>query len=527
MRKVFFAAFFSIYAISAIAQANNTRGALIDIKQYEYHLTLNDADNSIKGKAVISVRFLKGANNFELDLAKKNKEGKGMTVLNVLENKSPVTFTHDRDILRINTFAKEGEQISYTVEYEGVPADGLVIDKNKYGERSFFGDNWPDRAHQWLPCVDHPADKAAVEWNITAPEKYQVIANGILIEESNLPGQKKLTRWKETVELPTKVMVIGVASFSVSHVGEVDCIPVSSWVYPQEREKGFYDYSLAKDMLPWFIKNIGPYPYRKLANVQAKTVFGGMENASAIFYFENSITGDRKLESLLAHEIAHQWFGNSATETSWSHVWLSEGFATYMTHLYLEEKYGPDSLKKRMADDRQKVIDFESKTKTPVVTTTVTNNFMQLLNPNSYEKGGWVLHMLRRKIGDEKFWKGIRNYYAEFAGRNASTEDFVRVMQVAAGVDLQKFFAQWLYSDHMPALKISNKYDAATRMVTVTVEQTQPTLFEFPLQILIWSGSDQVTKSSNIKERVTTIVIPSESAPTRVVVDPNLNLLYR
>ena len=265
--------------------------------------------------------------------------------------------------------------------------------------------------------MDHPSDKASVDFIVTAPDHYQVVSNGLQTEETNLPNHFKITHYTETVPLATKVMVIGVADFAVNLSGNVDCIPVYSWVYPENKDKGFYDYALADNILPFFIKNVGPYAYKKLANVQSKTRFGGMENASAIFYFENSVVGDRKVEALLTHEIAHQWFGNSATEKNWQHIWLSEGFATYMTHLYLENKYGLDTLLKRMKTDRNDVIEFSKKKNTPVVDTTITKNFMELLNTNSYQKGGWILHMLRRKLGDEIFWKGIKKYYADYAGR--------------------------------------------------------------------------------------------------------------
>ena len=134
-------------------------------------------------------------------------------------------------------------------------------------------------------------------------------------------------------------MVIGVADFAVNLSGTInECIPVYSWVYPEDRDKGFYDYAQAAEILPWFIKNVGPYAYKKLANVQSKTRFGGLENANTIFYSEHSVNGNRQSESLMVHEIAHQWFGNYATEKSFAHLWLSEGFATYMTILYMENK---------------------------------------------------------------------------------------------------------------------------------------------------------------------------------------------
>ncbi len=130
----------------------------------------------------------------------------------------------------------------------------------------------------------------------------------------------------------------------------------NSWVYPENKKEGFYDYAVAKDILTYHINYIGPYPYKKLANVQSKTSFGGMENAGAIFYAENQLTVYRQEEELLSHEIVHQWFGDMATEKSFAHLWLSEGFATYLTHMYIESKYGTDSLNKEMRIDRDELL---------------------------------------------------------------------------------------------------------------------------------------------------------------------------
>jgi len=200
-----------------------------------------------------------------------------------------------------------------------------VFSKNKFAQRTIFADNWPNRARNWLPCLDHLSDKASVDFKVTAPEHYKVISNGIWVEESALSGHKKFTHWKETLALTTKVMVIGLADFAVNYAGTVDCIPVSSWVFPKDRKNGFYDYEQALEILALFLKNVGHYACQKLANVEAITIFGGMENASAIFYYEQSITGKHtRSEELIAHEIAHQWFGNSVTEADWPHVCVVE-----------------------------------------------------------------------------------------------------------------------------------------------------------------------------------------------------------
>jgi len=519
---------FFLFIITSVNAQRDYTNSPIDVLHYTFTLQLSDEDNIIKGDASISIKFTKNCSGFDLDLVNQNSSGKGMHVSAVKENNTAAVFLQETETIHIGTSAKAGDTLMYNISYQGIPADGLIIDKNKYGHRTFFGDNWPNRAHHWLPCVDNPLDKASVDFIVTAPGHYQVVANGLQVEENNLPGQLKQTHWKETVNLPTKVMVIGAADFAVNYAGDVDCIPVYSWVYPEDKTAGFYDYALAKDILPYFIKNVGPYAYRKLANVQSKTQFGGMENASTIFYFENSVQGDRKLEALLTHEIAHQWFGNSATEASWPHVWLSEGFATCMTHLYLENKYGHDTLQKRMAEDRETVIAFSKKKYTPIVDTSITRDFFQLLNANSYQKGGWVLHMLRRKLGDAVFWKGLQNYYAAFAGRNATTDDFRKSMEVASGQDLQLFFQQWLYTAGHPVLKTSWKYNTSRKTLSLRIEQTQPAVFNFPLELSIQTAGAIVlyTYTLPVKEKITLAEIPLAASPGKIVLDPNINLLF-
>ena len=495
-------------------------GSSIDVQHYTFALQLNDDNNNIKGEATVEIKFLKDVNTFNLNLVKQNSTGKGMLVSAVKENGKAVQFAQDSDVVNINTTANVGSLHRFTIDYSGVPADGLIISTNKFGHRTFFGDNWPNRTHNWLPCVDDPADKATLDFMVTAPAHYQVVANGLKVEEKQLANNQKLTHWKETALLPPKVMVIGVAEFAIEKAGEPDGIPVYTYVFPENAAVGFKSYAIAKEILPFYISKFGPYAYQKLANVQSKTIFGGMENAGAIFYFENS-AGDKGIEELMAHEIAHQWFGDAASEKTWQNLWLSEGFATYVTNYYLESKYGIDTLKKRLIADRQTVLAFEKTRLTPVVDNTVKGNYMVLLNANSYQKGGWVLHMLRRKLGDADFWKGIRNYYAKYNGSNANTDDLCTIMEQASGKDLKPFFKEWLYTAGHPKLAINWKYDAAKGVVNVMVEQQQSNLYELPLEIAI-NGHKQTIP---IKDKITAFVIPAGEKPATIIPDPDVNVL--
>jgi len=278
----------------------------VDIKHYYFSLKLSDTSDIIFGNAAIRVFFREKTDSLVLDLVSLNEEGVGMQVENVLLDEEEVPYSHRNDQLIITpaTPFNNGAEITIDILYSGIPADGLIISNNKFGERTFFGDNWPDRAHHWLPTVDHPSDKAGVDFIVTAPEKYQVVGNGTLIEESNRKDGMKLTHWHEPVDISTKVMVIGVSRFAVKLSGMVRDIPVQAWVYPQNRVDGFNDYAPAVMILNFYDTLIGAYSYKKLANVQSKTRYGGMENASNIFYYENSVTGQGTVDELIAHEVA-------------------------------------------------------------------------------------------------------------------------------------------------------------------------------------------------------------------------------
>lgn len=492
----------------------------IDVKHYTFNIQLNDQNNSISGQAEVVVSVLKNAEELQLNLVRKMASGKGMTVLSVKKDNKTLSFRQDSTLIHIKDLLKANTTPVYTINYEGIPADGLIIATNKYGNRTFFGDNWPDRAQNWLPCNDHPSDKASVDFLVTAPDHYQVVANGLKVEERVLADQRKLTHWHESSDLPTKVIVIGVANFAIDHSGTIDGVPVYSYVYPENKAQGFKDYALANKVIPFYNEKIGKYPYQKLANIQSKTIFGGMENASAIFYFENSV-GDRDIESLIAHEIAHQWFGDAITETGWQHVWLSEGFATYMTDCYLEHSYGKDTLDQRMQQQRKKIFAFEKKRFSPVIDSAVNSNYMQILNANSYEKGAWVLHMLRNQIGEKAFWLGIRNYYKKYNGHNAGTDSLRLIMEKVSRKNLSKYFDQWLRVAGHPKLGIKTDYDEVKQVLVITVNQEQAYLYDFPLEYKI----DGKLHSMAIKEKVTHIQLPMALKPAKIDFDPNIRLL--
>lgn len=503
------------------------RNTSIDITHYEFSVAVSDSSDIIYGHASVYLRFINPVSHLQLDL-ENSRDGKGgMTVSSVTFNKGGVKWVHesDRIVITLDNPAPAGSDGILNINYSGIPPDGLIISKNKFGDRTFFADNWPDRAHNWLPCIDHPYDKATVDFIITAPDHYEVVANGILAELSCLPHHTRLTHWREEVPVATKVMAVGIAPFATKYEGNVHGIPDWTWVFFQNREEGFSDYSVAMKPLKFYSELIGRYPFEKLANVQSKTIFGGLENAGCIFYAESSVTGQGKAESLMAHEIAHQWFGNSVTENDWHHIWLSEGFATYLTAAYLEKTYGKTSLDETMKTARDRVVRYSIQNPSPVVDTTVTD-LMKLLNPNSYQKGAWFLHMLRHELGDEIFWQGIRTFYDKFCGSNAMTPDFEKIMEKVSNKDLSTFFRQWLYTPGQPELSIRISPAVGKRPAEIIIEQKQAVLFSFSLAVRIRDENGTRILNIPVNDRVTRQTINSKTV-TELTPDPDTNLLFR
>ena len=391
-----------------------------------------------------------------------------------------------------------GEPTLIEVFYHGTPDDGLILRDNVHGRPSAFVDNWPNRARFWFPSVDHPHDKATASLTIHAPEAWVVVANGRRLGEpvTGAAGTRTWS-WRTDVAVSAYNLVFGAAEMSAVPVGLAacgrapaspradGCVEVSAWLFAEDTAQASISFQRAADMVDFYSELIGPYPFEKLAHVQSATRFGGMENASAIFYSERRLASGLSMEGTVAHETAHQWFGDAVTERDWTELWLSEGFATYFWHLYFESREGVDDFRRRLEGSRRSYLE-SAVTGSPIVAR--YEDLFDQLNRNNYPKAGWVLHMLRGIVGDESFFRGIRDYYANHPGTAVTSADFAADMAGAAGEDLGWFFAQWLHEPGYPVLDVEQEWDAAAGEVAVTVRQVQdpswPT-FRLPMELEI------------------------------------------
>lgn len=510
----------------------------VDVVHYEIELSLGAPE--IEGRATLAVRP-NGAARLPLDFT-------GLGIRSVTVDGEPSGFDYANGKLVVplpadgnGNAAASGTEIEVAVHYHGTPDDGLIIRQNVHGAPTAFVDNWPNRTRFWLPSVDHPADKATASFTIHAPNGWQVIANGAQTgdpapaAEDALggPNGKTTWRWETNVPHPSYTLVTGAATFAIESLGRAacgnapasldpdGCIDVSFWVYPEDTEHARHVFARAPAMVDFFTDLIGPYPFEKLANVQSATRFGGMENSSAIFYSEQAIAAGRLGEGTVSHEIAHQWFGDSATEAEWSHLWLSEGFATYFGALFFEHADGIDEFRRRMEESRQRYLASGDAVR-PIVEPGPPESLFDLLNSNNYSKGGWVLHMLRGLLGDATFFAAIRAYYGEHAYGTARTEDLQRVFEEVSDQSLEWFFDQWVRQPGHPELEsLWEIDDEGALLLTVNQLQTSewPT-FRFPLDVEI-AGDPMHRERLEVTERSHTFRIPIASRPDSIVLDPD------
>jgi len=334
------------------------RERLIDEWQpihYEVSITLDDKLSQVlSARTEITARILKEpTSQINIDFGE-------MAIDSVTVNGRPVRFVQARGklVITLAKAVKMNGQLRIAVAYHGRPKDGLIFSPDKDGSPSVTGDNWPDRVHHWIPTLDHPSAKATVRFTITAPARDLVVANGRLESTTSSLNNSRTWVWNETVPISPYCMIMAVGDFARFESNEQNTIPLLYYVPKSDSPYAMQGFAPAAPSLKFFSETVGAYPYEKLALVVGATRFGGMENSSAIVFssslfkeFRNGQPRSRTygiptgVRDVVAHEIAHQWFGDSVTEATWADLWLSEGFATYFDGLFIEKYEGKDDFR--------------------------------------------------------------------------------------------------------------------------------------------------------------------------------------
>ena len=505
----------------------------VDVQDYDLTLALPANGNVIAGQALLTVQRSPATDTLVLDLVR-------LTVDSVLLEGRRIEFARTPAELAIPLHGAAAASLHVLVAYHGAVDDGLIIRTDAKGRWTGFGDNWPNRARYWIPSVDHPSDKATVSWNVVAPAGRTVVANGALVDRTTLPDGRVRTRWREAHPIAPYLMVIAAAPLTVYSLGETacghalsgGCVPQEVYVAPEQRPMLPGAFAAAGEIVRYFASLVGPFPYERLAHLQSSTRFGGMENATAIFYADEAFRRGTMNEGLIAHETAHQWFGDAVTEREWAHLWLSEGFATYFAALFAQHAHGDSAFQTELRRIRSAVLsDNEAVPSRPVIDT-AQRNLLALLNRNSYEKGGFVLHMLQRQVGDSAFFRALRDYYAMHRDSTALTADLRTAMERASGQRLAWFFDQWLRRPGYPELDVTWSYDPSSHQVSLDVVQgSRFGAFRVPLTVALHEADDAIRRETVVipAEQHTRLVLTERpsSAPRSLELDPDVDLLAR
>ncbi len=511
-----------------------------DALSYDVALTLPEEGDAIRGTARIAIAVkAPRQDTLRLDLSGLLVTGVRATAEANAAQTIPFAQRDGRIFLALPAGIRAGDTLKVEIEYEGTPDDGLIIGQNVHDERAMFADNYPDRGRFWFPSIDHPGDKALVAYEVRAPAGWEVIANGHRVgapADETVPADG-VWRWQTSVPIPTYTMVIGAADFAIDEIARCaaggvtgmrpdGCVRVTSWAYPQDRENAVRIFRRAGDMLAYYADRFGPFPYEKLAHVQSATRYGGMENVSAIFYSERAIQSGRLGETTVAHETIHQWFGDAVTPANWHHVWLSEGFATYFGMQFFEHADGPEAFRSMLANSARGYLSSDV-TDLPIVDTLRipgAGDLTAVLSANTYNKGGQVLHMLRGVLGDDAFFRGLRDYYARYVHGNARTVDLQNALEQAASTDLDWFFDEWVYRPGYPIFRVTHTYDANAGEVVVTVEQVQKAewpAFRMPLEFEIVTPGRTWRERADVSGRREVLRFATPTAPESVTLDPD------
>jgi len=439
-------------AYSRIVDVNSvtTSSENFDVYYYRCEWDVNPAVRYIKGKITVYYTLITESTSISFDLMNP------LFTDSVLENNELVNYENTNNALKINfTNSKPaGKKDSVVIYYQGVPPNtgfGSFIQTNHSGTPVMWSLSEPYGSRDWWPCKNGLDDKAdSVDIYITHPSQFKAASNGLLQSELISPdGTQITTHWKHRYPIATYLVCMAITNYTVFNNSVMlgnKSLPMITYCYPESIDVFQAGTQNTLEALQLFHNTFGAYPFlnEKYGHVQFGWG-GGMEHQTSTFLYNTE-------ESLVAHELAHQWFGDKITCASWEHIWLNEGFATYVSRFFMENKY-PLVAK----GNRKSVIENITSLPNGSVKVDDTTNVGRIFNGRlSYNKGSFLLNMLRLKIGDSAFFKGLRNYLEdpELKYRFAYTTDLQRHLETTGGQSLSRFFEQWFEGQGYPSFQI-------------------------------------------------------------------------
>jgi aminopeptidase N len=433
------------------------------------------------------------------------------------------------------------KEASVTIAYSAEPRQGLYFRTPemgyKEGDTHLFTQGEAIQARHWYPCLDAPNMKSASEVTCRVPEGMTVISNGRLVSETKDPATGLIaSHWSQ--EKPhANYLITLVAGYLKKLEDKADGVPLAFYTPPSEIQYAQTSFRTTKEIMEFFNQEIGvPYPWPKYDQICVNDfVAGGMENTSATTLTDRTLFTEEtetihSSDSLVAHEMAHQWFGDLVTCKDWSHLWLNEGFATYYDALFDGHKNGRDAMLYGLYGNARQILGAMNDTN-PIVRRTYDSPD-SMFDFLAYPKGGWVLHMLRSQLGEELYRRCIKTFLERHAYGSVTTEDLRRVIEELSGRYYDRFFDQWVYHAHHPELDASYSWDERTKLAKLTIRQVQKLgdnvlLFDFPLAVRFKGSIGATNRTIHVTAKEEDFTFALDSAPTLVRLDPDYTLLAK
>jgi aminopeptidase N len=422
-----------------------------DVQHYRLNLDVDVEANIIDGVAIIEAKATQDLSSFNLDF-------EGFQIGLLLVDDQPAGYTRSEHELTIEPAQplETGEDFTVSITYTGEPGEDYTSDAGPLYSLGWVAYNGgifvasePSGAARWFPANDHPLDKATFTFEITVPEPYVAAANGLL-KETLSEGDVTTYIWQASDPMATYLATVNIDEFAVQTLKGPNGLPIRNYFPEEIAEDAEFDFSRQGEMIELFSRLFGPYPFEAYGAVVSGTSLPfALETQTLSLFGRNIVSGNRSGEEVIAHELAHQWFGNSVSVASWRDIWLNEGFASYGEHLWTEYLEGYPAMEQDM---RNLYVIIDSGTdfaagEFPPPGNPPPDN---LFNGAVYLRGAWTLHALRLEVGSETFFRIVQTYYDRFKYSNASTEDFIAVAEEVSGRDLDSFFQAWLFDEELP-----------------------------------------------------------------------------
>ncbi|MDD2332475.1 MAG: M1 family aminopeptidase, partial [Candidatus Cloacimonetes bacterium] len=503
------------------ARADSATG--FDIQKYEIFLNINHTNHYIQGNVLATVLAEENLSSIQYNL-------EALTVTQVLVDGTPVAFTHQNGLINIPLNVSLGQIFTTNVHYQGNPqlspnvySVGMIFSTN-----SLFTISDPDAGRYWWPSYDHPWDKAIVDLSIRLRSDWKVAANGLRESITDHGDGSSTTVWRGYNPMTTYLVCITCGPYVEVNQSAGD-LPIQSFVYQNQYNNALIDLAYVPQMINFYSQVFGDYPFEKYGHaVVSMSTYSAMEHQTMTTLGNFIINGQGTYELIIAHELAHQWFGNCLSFLTFKDVWLSEGFATYSEHLWTDKRQGWQAACDYVNSSfHQYYLTWENSAGAQTIYNPTFNNYF---SPATYEKAASVLHMLRLKVGNDHFFEILQTWFSTYHNQNVDTADFQAVCEQVSGLDLDQFFQQWIFSPGVPSVELSVYTKSAPAQLKVIARTTSPTSTQFhldiPLKMNHSTHSDSLLVQANPSGAITLFEYDS-STLSSVQVDPNSWVLLR